>query len=100
MWNYNFYVYITTNPAETVLYTGVTNDIARRIYEHESNKGKPSTFAGKYYCYCLVFYERHSHIQHAIEREKEIKKWSREKKIALINSLNPEWKFLNQEVTE
>jgi putative endonuclease len=54
MWNYNFYVYITTNPAKTVLYTGVTNDIARRIYEHESNKGKPSTFAGKYYCYCLV----------------------------------------------
>jgi len=100
MWNYNFYVYITTNPAKTVLYTGVTNDLARRMYEHESNRGKASTFAGKYYCYCLIYYEWHSNIQHAIEREKEIKKWNREKKVALINSFNTEWKFLNKEVSE
>jgi putative endonuclease len=97
MWNYNFYVYITTNPAKTVLYIGVTNDLDRRLSEHLENKGDEKTFAGKYYCYNLVYYEHFSNIKDAIEREKEIKKWRREKKDALINSTNPEWKFLNDE---
>jgi len=97
MWNYNFYVYITTNPAKTVLYTGVTNNPDRRLAEHFENRGKPETFAGKYYCYNLIYYEHFSDINQAIEREKEIKKWRREKKEALINSFNPEWKFLNDE---
>jgi putative endonuclease len=100
MWNYNFYVYITTNPDKTVLYIGVTNDLSRRLYEHAENKGKKETFAGKYYCYNLIYYEHFSNINHAIEREKEIKKWRREKKVSLIASLNPEWKFLNEEVNE
>jgi putative endonuclease len=100
MWNYNFYVYITTNPAKTVLYVGVTNDLSRRLYEHTENSGKLSSFAGKYSCYNLIYYEHFFHIDHAIEREKEIKKWRREKKEALVNSLNPEWRFLNKEVTE
>ena len=47
MWNYNFYVYIITNPAKTVLYIGVTNDLNRRLYEHAQNKGSNKTFAGK-----------------------------------------------------
>jgi len=47
MWNYNFYVHITTNPAKTVLYIGVTNDLNRRLYEHAENKGSNKTFAGK-----------------------------------------------------
>ncbi len=100
MWNYNFYVYITTNPEKTVLYVGVSNDLSRRLYEHFENKGTRNSFAGKYYCYNLVYYEHFLHIEHAIEREKEIKKWRREKKIILIESLNPEWRFLNKEVTE
>ncbi|WDF54751.1 GIY-YIG nuclease family protein [Mucilaginibacter sp. KACC 22063] len=98
MWNYNFYVYITTNPTKSVLYIGVTNDLQRRLIEHHTNKGNPSTFAGKYYCYHLLYFERHTHIEHAIEREKEIKKWRREKKIALIKSLNPDMEFLNDTI--
>lgn len=98
MWNYNFYIYITTNPEKTVLYVGVTNDVYSRIYQHKENKGNKKAFAGKYYCYNLVYYEHFSHIEEAIAREKEIKKWRREKKDALIESINPEWRFLNDEV--
>ncbi len=89
MWNYNFYTYITTNPERTVLYVGVTNDLRIRLYQHYENRGDKSTFAGKYYCYNLVYYEHYTHIVHAIEREKEIKKWRREKKVELIESTNP-----------
>lgn len=56
------------------------------------------TFAGKYNCYHLVYWERHQLIEHAIEREKEIKGWKRYKKEDLINSINPEWRFLNDEL--
>lgn len=100
MWNYNFYVYITTNPIKTVLYVGVTNDLNRRLFEHTENKGNKSSFAGKYYCHNLVYFEHFTHIEYAIQREKEIKKWSRIKKNALIASLNPEWRFLNDEVND
>jgi putative endonuclease len=99
MWNYNFYVYITTNPDRSVLYIGVTNDLRRRLHEHTENKGNKNTFAGKYFCYNLVYYEHFTHIDHAIEREKEIKKFRREKKDKLIEVFNPEWKFLNEEVS-
>src|ERR1700749_144203 len=98
MWNYNYYVYITTNPEKTVLYVGVTNDLRVRIFQHTENKGKPGTFAGKYYCYNLVYYEHFSDINHAIAREKETKKWRRAKKVALIESINPSWRFLNDEI--
>jgi len=100
MWNYNFYVYITTNPTKTVLYVGVTNDLSRRLYEHFENKGNNKTFAGRFYCYNLVYFEHFTHISYAIEREREIKKWRREKKDALIASLNPNWTFLNDEVNQ
>ncbi|WP_295794968.1 GIY-YIG nuclease family protein [Mucilaginibacter sp.] len=100
MWNYNFYVYIVTNADKSVLYVGVTNDLSRRLYEHKGNKGKPHTFAGKYYCYNLVYYEHFSHIEYAIAREKEIKKWRREKKDLLVESVNPNWNFLNDDVID
>ncbi|MDB4903260.1 MAG: nuclease family protein [Mucilaginibacter sp.] len=87
-------------PNKSVLYIGVTNDLTRRLCEHKENKGNKSTFAGKYYCYNLIYYEHFTHIDHAIEREKEIKKWRREKKESLIATLNPEWRFLNDEVSE
>jgi putative endonuclease len=100
MWNYNFYVYIITNPEKTVLYIGVTNNLIRRLQEHTENKGNDKTFAGKYYCYNLVYYEHFDHIEYAIAREKELKKWSRKKKDALIQSENPQWRFLNAVIME
>ena len=96
MWNYNFYLYITTNPVKTVLYIGVTNNLIRRLAEHTENKGDPKSFAGRYYCHNLVYYEHFSDICYAIAREKELKKWSRAKKEALISSVNPDWTFLNE----
>jgi putative endonuclease len=93
-----FFVYILTNPTKTTLYIGVTNNLAARLKEHWDNRGKPETFAGKYYCYNLVYYEVNPSINAAIAREKELKKWSRNKKIALIQSHNPEWFFLNRDI--
>ena len=73
----NYYVYITTNPGKTVLYTGVANDLRVRIQQHLENRGKKNTFAGKYYCYKLIYFELFSDIKQAIAREKEIKDMSR-----------------------
>ncbi len=98
MKDYTFYVYITTNPEKTVLYTGMTNDLIRRIDEHYESRGKPEKFAGKYFCYKLIYWEHHRYVRNAIDREKEIKAWRREKKVALIEETNPEWRFLNDEI--
>ena len=98
MKQHNYFVYIVTNHTKSVLYIGVTNDIRRRLHEHFENRGNAETFAGRYHCYNLVYYERFSHIDHAISREKELKDWNRKKKEALINSINPEWNFLNDEI--
>ena len=69
---YNYFVYILTNYNKTVLYTGVTNDLQRRVYEHESCL-IPTSFTSKYNCYYLVYFEHFSDIKHAIEQEKRIK---------------------------
>jgi putative endonuclease len=98
MKHHNYYVYITTNPNKSTLYIGMTNDLEARLNQHYQNRGKNDTFAGKYYCYNLVYWERHQYVDHAIEREKEIKKWRREKKDYLINDFNPNWKFLNDDI--
>ena len=92
---HEYYIYITSNPQRSVLYTGVTNNLEIRLIEHWTNRGQIKTFAGRYYCYNLVHYEVFSYINDAINREKEIKRWSRKKKVALIKAHNPEWKFLN-----
>ncbi|MDF3078632.1 MAG: nuclease family protein [Sphingobacteriaceae bacterium] len=94
MWNYNYYVYIITNPGKTVLYTGVTNNLKERLWQHQQNQGTKGTFAGKYHCHHLLWYEHHSDINNAIAREKEIKGWRRQKKIDLIESENPNWNFI------
>lgn len=94
---HNYYVYITTNAAKTVLYIGVTNDLARRISEHHENRGKNETFAGRFYCLKLIYWERFSDINDAISREKELKGWRRSKKEALINEKNPNWNTLDPE---
>lgn len=93
-----YYTYIVTNYTRTNLYTGVTNNLAARLVEHWENRNSSKTFAGKYHCFYLVYYETYSDPLQAISREKEIKKWRREKKEALIESLNPEWNFLNSSV--
>ena len=95
-----YFVYITTNPSKTALYIGVTNDLEARLYQHFQNRANPQTFAGKYSCYNLVHFEYFQYIQHAIEREKEVKKWRREKKNRLIESKNPKWAFLNKSIAE
>ncbi|MFK7954022.1 MAG: GIY-YIG nuclease family protein [Ekhidna sp.] len=96
MKHHNYFVYITTNKSKKVLYTGVTNDLSIRMKQHyEDSVNEKKSFAGKYNCYHLIYWERHQYIQHAIEREKEIKGWKRFKKIDLINEFNPDWKFLN-----
>ena len=93
-----YFVYILTNAARKVLYTGVTNDLATRITEHYLKRGKATSFTAKYFCYWLVYYEESQYINNAIAREKEIKGWTRKKKDDLIASFNPTWKFLNREI--
>ena len=88
----NYCVYILTNKTNTVLYVGVTNDIKRRIFEHKENVN--DGFTAKYNVNKLVYCEFTSNIESAIEREKQLKKWNREKKIKLIEEQNPEWKDL------
>jgi putative endonuclease len=90
---HNYYVYIATNSEKEVLYIGVTNSLVRRLLEHRDNRGTKKSFAGKYYCNKLVYYEHFTDVTQAIAREKQIKGWRREKKIALIESMNPDWNF-------
>ncbi|MDF0552157.1 GIY-YIG nuclease family protein [Kamptonema sp. UHCC 0994] len=88
----NYYIYIMTNKYNTVLYTGVTSDLQRRVYEHKSKL--IDGFTKKYNIIKLVYYEIFEDIYNAIAREKQIKGGSRQKKIDLVNSLNQEWKDL------
>ncbi|MCH8864771.1 MAG: GIY-YIG nuclease family protein [Chloroflexi bacterium] len=87
--NKQYYVYIMTNKTNRVFYTGVTNDLKRRAYEHKEKL--IDGFTGKYNVCKLVFYEVCEDIENAILREKQIKGGSREKKIELVNSMNKEW---------
>ena len=89
-----YYVYIMTNKSRT-LYTGVTNDLMRRVYEHKNKLVKG--FTSRYNIQFLVYYESTPSIHVALEREKQIKGLLREKKIVLIDSVNPEWKDLSEE---
>ncbi len=91
-----YFVYILTNPGNTVLYTGVTNDLKRRVYEHR-NKVVPG-FTAKYNVKKLVYYEVYDNPQYAITREKQIKSGSRKKKLDLISSFNPDWRDLWWEI--
>jgi putative endonuclease len=87
METHDYFIYITTNPKKTVLYTEVTNDLVRRLAEHwEDNFNGKKTFAAKYFCYNLIYYETFSDIRYAIEREKEIKGWNRLKRKCLLTA--------------
>ena len=89
-------VYIMTNTHNTVLYTGVTNNLARRVYEHRNGLG--GIFTKKYNVCKLVYYEVGEDVNAVIAREKQIKGGSRKKKVDLINSANPAWKDLYEEI--
>ena len=94
---HNYYVYILTNKNKTVLYIGVTNNLKNRIEYHKQNN-KKNSFTFKYNCFYAVYFENFSEINQAITREKELKGWMRCKKEELINTFNPSWKFLNDEL--
>ncbi len=95
--NNSYYVYIISNESRTVLYTGVTNNLGRRLYEHRNNLIKG--FTSKYGIKDLLYYEPSSDITTAIEREKQIKSGSRKKKFELIKSKNKELKDLYKELS-
>ena len=91
-----YYVYIMTNSRNTVVYTGVTNDLKRRVYEHKEKL--VSGFTRKYNITKLVYYEVFKDIENAILREKQIKAGSRQSKIDLICGMNEEWRDLYEEL--
>ena len=88
----NYYVSILTNKNNHVMYIGVTNNLRRRVYEHKM--GLYEGFTKKYRVHKLVYFESCHDVKAAIQREKQLKGWSREKKNSLVMSQNPEWKDL------
>ena len=91
-----YYTYILASKQNGTLYIGVTNDIARRIYEHKNNLLEG--FTKMYKVHSLVYFEEHESIDDAIQREKQLKKWNRKWKLELIEKHNPEWKDLYSEL--
>ncbi|WP_374173789.1 GIY-YIG nuclease family protein [Flavobacterium tructae] len=93
---HTYYVYIITNQHRSTFYIGVTNNLKLRLHQHKQNiENGTKTFASKYNIQFLVYYEKFTWIHEAITREKELKKWNRDKKLALIKEQNPVFEFLN-----
>lgn len=90
----SYFVYMLASRSRT-LYTGITNNLGRRVWEHK--QGMVPGFTKKYKANRLVYFETYADVRRAIDREKEIKAWRREKKIALVNSINPTWHDLAAE---
>lgn len=93
-----YYTYILTNKSDTLYYTGVTNDLVRRLYEHREKINQ--SYTSKYNLSILVYYEIHNNIEEAIKREKQIKSWNREKKKLLVYGFNPMNKDLWDEIVK
>ncbi len=89
----SYYVYLLTNWNNRVMYVGMTNNLERRVYEHKNRL--VSGFTKKYNINKLVYFEETSDVNAALSREKEIKKWRREKKDSLVLNVNPEWRDLS-----
>ena len=92
-----YYVYILTNKPRGTLYVGVTNDLVRRVFEHR--EGAVAGFTRRYGLKQLVHFERYDTSTLAIQREKNIKHWSRAWKLDLVNSSNPQWRDLYTDIT-
>ena len=88
-----YYVYILSNRTHTVVYTGVTRNLLRRVEEHRQHV-YPESFTAKHCATELVYFEPFGDIRDAIEREKQLKSWSRKRKNALVESRNPQWRDL------
>ena len=88
-----YYVYILSNTTNSTVYTGVTNNLLKRVYEHKQNLD-PTSFTARYHIHKLVYYETTSDVRSAIEREKQIKSWSRKRKNQLVDGMNPRWEDL------
>ncbi len=93
---HQYWVYMVTNKGDTVLYTGVTNDPQRRLFEHRTG-ADPNSFAWRYQCWKLVLLEAFPDIRDAIARESQLKNWQRSWKDALIAKENAEWKDLGRD---
>ena len=91
----DYYVYILTNEHGNVMYVGVTNDLARRLYEHRQELA--DGFTKRYHVHKLVYFEQTSSIEAAIAREKELKGWTRGKKNPLVETMNPVWRDLSED---
>ena len=94
-----YYVYILANETNVAIYTGVTNDLCRRVYEHKNHVDRKS-FTARYNITKLVYYEYTSNIDGAIEREKQIKTWNRSRKNKVISSFNPQWRDLYDDIAQ
>ncbi|ALD22522.1 GIY-YIG nuclease family protein [Hymenobacter sp. DG25A] len=92
-----YFIYILTNQNRSTLYIGVTNDLKRRVYEHMT--GLHQGFTKKYNLHQLVYFEDYTDARLAIDREKQLKGGSRQKKLDLINSFNPDWRDLYEDLT-
>ena len=90
-----YYVYFLTNRTDSVLYVGVTNDLRRRLFEHQNELA--DGFTKRYHVHKLVYFETTTDVKAAIEREKQIKSWSRARKNALVETMNPKWEDLSLE---
>ncbi|NCD26915.1 MAG: GIY-YIG nuclease family protein [Deltaproteobacteria bacterium] len=90
-------VYIMANKRNGTLYTGVTSNLVQRVHQHKQGM---SGFTGKYGCTLLVWYEPHDNMHNAIFREKQIKAGNRKRKLALIESINPQWRDLSEVIVE
>ena len=91
----DYYVYILTNQYDNVMYIGVTNNLQRRLYEHK--KELVEGFTKKYHVHKLVYFEQTPDVRAALEREKQLKGWTRAKKNALVETINPQWRDLSEE---
>ena len=96
MKNHQYCIYILTNDFNTLLYVGITNNLKRRVWEHKEEIA--DGYTKKYHIHKLVYYEACEYVISAIEREKQLKAGSRKKKLDLINSFNPEWRDLYDEI--
>lgn len=94
-----YYVYMMANKNNRVLYTGVTGNLVKRAYEHRAHLD-PDSFTAKYKVTKLVYFESTSDVKSAIEREKQIKSWNRDRKNNLVESMNPEWEDLYSSIVE
>jgi putative endonuclease len=92
-----YFVYILTNCSRHPLYTGVTSALRRRHSQHKDSGPEGDSYTARYNLSRLVYFERYDYITNAIAREKQVKRWSRKKKVALIERMNPKWDDLSRE---